>query len=194
MNIAAIVLAAGASRRMGQPKQIMELNGEALVHRTARIALQAGCKPTLVVLGCEAEAVGAVLSGLPCSKVINTAWEEGMASSIHAGVLAVPQNAAAALLLACDQPAVNAEFIRLMIKEFRLEPNRIVASAYSGTLGIPALFPRRCFEALKALTGDRGARALLEEAEVLSLPLPDGELDVDTLLEHESMRRRLESS
>ncbi len=194
MSIAAIVLAAGASRRMGQSKQVLELGGEALVHRAARVALQAGCDPTLVVLGCQAEAVGAALSGLPCTKVVNGDWEEGMASSIRAGLSAVPHHAVAVLLLACDQPAVDADFLRLMIQDFHLEPERVLAAAYAGAVGIPALFPRRCFEALKGLTGDRGARSLLEDADVLSLPLLGGERDIDTTLDFEETRRRMELS
>lgn len=194
MSIAAIVLAAGASRRMGQSKQLMELDGEAMVHRAARIALQAGCDPTLVVLGCQAEAVGVALSGLPCTTVVNDNWEEGMASSIRAGLHAVPHHAVAALLLACDQPAVDTDFLRLMIKDFHLEPERILAASYAGVVGIPALFPRRCFESLKALTGDRGARPLLEESDVLSLPLLGGEVDIDTILDYEETRRRIDHS
>lgn len=194
VRVAAIILAAGASRRMGQPKQLMELDGEPLIHRAARIALQAGYAPTLVVLGHQAEAVGAALSGLPCTAVINVAWDEGIASSIRAGINAVPQSAGAALFLACDQPAVDADFLRNLNNAHRLESGRIVAAAYAGTVGIPALFPRRCFEALKGLAGDRGARALLENADVLSVPLLGGEMDIDTLLDFEEMRRRMDHS
>ncbi|MBL0313088.1 MAG: nucleotidyltransferase family protein [Holophagaceae bacterium] len=194
MSIAAVILAAGASRRMGRPKQLLELDGESLVHRAARIALQAGCDPAIVVLGHHAEAVGAALSGLPCAKTINMDWAEGMASSIRTGIAAVPQHATAALLLACDQPAVDADFLRTLIKEYRLEPERIAAASYAGAVGIPALFPRRCFEALKGLAGDRGARALLEDADVLSLPLLGGEMDIDTIIDYEAMQRRMEQS
>lgn len=194
MSVAAILLAAGASRRMGQLKQLMALDGETLVHRVARAALQAGCDPMLVVLGHEAEAVGAALFGLPCTQVANSAWKEGMASSIRAGIRAVPQTAVAALVLACDQPAVDADFLRSLMKAQSLEPGRIAAAAYGGAMGIPALFPRRCFEDLERLTGDRGARALLEEDDVLTLPLLGGQMDIDTLLDYEEMRRRMEPS
>lgn len=193
MSVAGVLLAAGASRRMGQPKQLLELDGEALVRRAARIALEAGCDPTIVVLGYEGDRVQAALSGLPCTKVGNPEWEQGMASSIRAGIEVLPQNATAALLLACDQPAVDAAFLRSLISAHRLEPGRIAAAAYAGGAGIPALFPRRCFEVLKNLSGDRGARALIEDGDVLSLPLLGGEMDVDTLLDYEEMRRRMES-
>jgi len=194
VSVSAIILAAGASRRMGQPKQLMEVEGEAFVRRAARVALEAICDPVIVVLGYRAEEVGASLTGLPVATVINTAWDEGMASSIRAGINAVPQGATAALLLACDQPAVDTAFLAAMMHAHHGEQDRIIAAAYEGAVGIPALFPRRCFESLEGLTGDRGARALLEAAEVLSLPLPGGGMDVDTTVDYEEMRRRLEPS
>jgi len=196
VSIAAVILAAGASRRMGsgRPKQLMELEGEPLVRRAARTALQAGYNPTIVVLGYQAEEVEGALAGLPASPVVNTTWNEGMASSIRAGIEAVPLDAAAALLLACDQPAVDGFFLIAMLHAHRREPDRIIAAAYAGTVGIPALFPRRCFEAMQDLAGDRGARALLAEPDVLTLPLPGGELDIDTISDYEEMRRKLEQS
>lgn len=194
MSVAGIILAAGASRRMGRSKQLLELEEETLVHRAARVALDAGCDQVIVVLGCQAEEVGEALSGLPVATVINTLWDEGMASSVRAGTNAVPPDATAALLLTCDQPAVGPAFLAAMMRAHSVEPDRIVAASYAGAVGIPALFPCRCFESLKGLTGDRGARALLEEADVLSLPLPGGEMDIDTLLDYEEMRRRLERS
>ena len=176
---------------MGQPKQLMEFKGEPLLRRTAKIALEAGLDPVVVILGHQAEAVGASLSGLSITTVIHSSWSEGMASSIRVGINAVPQDATAALVLACDQPTVNETFLMAMLAAHRVELGRIVAAAYAGAIGIPALFPRRCFEALRALTGDRGARALLEGADVLSLPLPGGEMDLDTLEDLEEMRRRI---
>lgn len=196
VSIAAVILAAGASRRMGsgRPKQLMELEGEPLVRRAARIALQAGYDPTIMVLGYQAEDVEGALAGLPVSPVVNKAWNEGMASSIRAGIRVVPQDACAALVMACDQPAVDGFFLIAMLHAHRREPDRIIAAAYAGTVGIPAMFPRRCFEAMKGLTGDRGARALLAETAVLALPLPGGEMDLDTLHDFEEARRRMDQA
>lgn len=191
MKVAGILLAAGASHRMGQPKQLMELDGEALVHSAARVALEAGLDPVIVVLGCQVDEVGAACAGLAVRLVVNEGWREGMASSLRVGINTVPQDATAALILACDQPAMNEPFLMAMLDAHRTEPGRIVAAAYAGSTGIPALFPRSHFESLKALSGDRGARALLREADVRSLPLPGGEMDIDTLLDFEQMRSRM---
>ncbi len=183
MSVAGLLLAAGASRRMGQAKQLLELEGESLVHRAARVALEAGLAPVIVVVGCHEAEVGAACAGLPVQQVMNEGWAEGMASSIRVGVkhlVSRAPRAEAVLLLACDQPAVDADFLLSLLRTYLAEPERIIAAAYGGGLGIPALFPYRCFEALIALTGDRGARALLESGEPLAIPLPRGEQDLDT--------------
>jgi CTP:molybdopterin cytidylyltransferase MocA len=106
MQTPAVILAAGASRRLGQPKQLIAIDGELLLHRMARIALQV-CAPVLVVLGHEAEQMKAALGELPVQCIKNLDWEEGMASSLRAAVSALPPEAIAAIFLVCDQPAVD---------------------------------------------------------------------------------------
>lgn len=176
---------------MGQPKQLVKLAGEALVRRAARVALEAGLEPVIVVLGCRADAVIAACPGLEVQMVLNDRWSDGMASSIRAGVTAVPQEASAVVLLACDQPAVDAAFLTAMLQAHHTEPGRLITASYAGAVGIPALFPRRCFESLQELTGDRGARSLLVEADMVKLPLPGGEMDIDTPQDLDELRRRL---
>ena len=171
-----VVLAAGGSRRLGRPKQLVLLEGEPLVRRAARIAFEAGLGAVRVVLGCEAERVGAALEGLVVDTRVNPRWAEGMASSIRCGLggLTGP-----VLLLTCDQPAVSAAHLRALAA--RAEAAPIVASAYAGARGVPALFAARLLGALRALEGDRGARAVIAGAEqVAEIPLPGGERDIDT--------------
>ena len=165
---------------MGQPKQLIEIEGEPLVRRAVRMALEAGCGSVFVVLGSDAEAVESALAGLTVVTVLNAGWEAGMASSIGAGISALPENTKAVLLLTCDQPAVDRGFLVGLLAAHSADPERTIGSAYANTVGIPALFPRSSFEALKGLPGDRGARQMLENENVLSLPLPNGELDLDT--------------
>jgi len=176
--IPAIVLAAGASRRLGRPKQLVALEGETLLRRAARAAL-AGCAPVLVVLGSGADAMAANLAGLPVTLVGNAAWETGMASSIRAGILALPAGAEAVLFLVCDQIAVDGALVRRLLEARRDHPDAVIACGYAGTRGTPSIFPARCFPQLLELHGDRGARGLLQGDAVVVLSFPGGEADVD---------------
>ena len=178
MSIPAVILAAGASRRLGRPKQLVELGGESLLRRTVRAAL-AGCAQVLVVVGSRAEEMAANLAGLPVTRAANDAWEEGMASSIRAGIRALPAGAEAALFLVCDQIAVDGALVLRLLEARRARPDAVVACGYSGTRGIPSVFPAWCFPELLDLRGDRGARGLLSGAAVEVVPFPEGDTDVD---------------
>lgn len=188
MKLAAVLLAAGGSTRLGRPKQLLEFQGETLVRRAAHCALEAGFAPLHVVLGARAEEVSGALEGLDLNILRNEAWEEGLASSIRTGVAALPVDAAGALLLVCDQPALHAGLLRSLGELFRADPSRPSACAYGGSAGIPAILPRDHFPALLALKGDRGAKALLGDAQLL--PFPGGEADVDTPADAEKLLRR----
>lgn len=173
-----MVLAAGTSRRLGEPKQSVRLGCETLLERSVRVAMEAGLEPLYVVVsaGQETELWADKLAG--CTIVGNEGAPEGMASSIRVGVgAALKAGADGVLVMACDQPAVTAEHLR----ELMLGGGEPVASRYAGRRGVPAYFPVRVFGELMALRGDGGARELLQEAK--SVELPGGELDVDTVEE-----------
>jgi molybdenum cofactor cytidylyltransferase len=184
-NVAAIVLAAGASRRLGQPKQLLIHAGETLLARTIRLAGEAGAAPVIAVLGANLELIRASVSLGSAILSINDEWHGGISTSIHAGLNALDEtvpDAAAVLILACDQPLLTADHLQALIEVFaaQAEPS-IAASAYAGVLGIPAVFPRMVFPQLRALRGDKGARALLIDppCALLSIPLNGGEVDID---------------
>jgi CTP:molybdopterin cytidylyltransferase MocA len=184
-TLGAIVLAAGASRRLGQPKQLLMHGGETLLERAIRLAAEAGAAPVVVVLGAYQDQIRGALRLNNASLTINDQWEQGIASSIHAGLGAqasVGPATAGTLILSCDQPRLTAIHLRNMLENFaaQMEPS-IVASAYAGVLGIPAVFPRMVFPGLLALTGDQGARALLLQppCPLLSVPFLGGEMDID---------------
>ncbi len=182
MTVAAIVLAAGASRRLGQPKQLLLLDGETLLARTVRLACESGATPVFAVLGAHAETIRASLQAAPAGILINSEWEQGIASSIHAGLHALDATAAGTLILSCDQPHLTAQHLRTLMDTFCAQSApTIVASAYAGVLGVPAVFPRTAFPQLFALRGDKGARALLVNppCPLIAVPLPGGELDID---------------
>lgn len=185
MPIAAIVLAAGASQRLGRPKQLIELDGETLLNRTIRLAREAGADPVLVVLGAHFAEICATLPLQDVVLALNDEWESGMASSIRAGLRALaacdPQ-AAGVLLLTCDQPRLTADHLRALLTASAQHSGSIAASRYKGTRGTPAIFPQSLFAALSSLAGDRGARTILMHppCEVAEFELPGGDLDIDT--------------
>lgn len=176
--IAAIVLAAGASRRLGQPKQLVTVAGEALLRRAVRMALEAGCNPVIPVLPKEHARFLAVLEGLEVSPCINLQADEGMGASIRAGAGALPADAEGALLMTVDQVAVDTNLLRRLVAAWRLDPLRVAGCAYEGRIGIPALFPRSLFPELLACKGENGAKGLLGEP--LHVAFPRGGDDLDT--------------
>ena len=169
---AAIVLAAGASTRLGKPKQLVRLGGETLLERAVRVAGEAGCSPVVVVLGASAAAILSSCELGEARVIVNADWEEGMAASIACGVAAVEGEVDGAVVMACDQPAVTEAHLRAL-----MAAGDMTASAYAGRRGVPAYFPAACFEDLMELRGDVGAREMLKTAAVVELP--SGELDVD---------------
>ena len=180
--VAAIVLAAGASRRLGQPKQLLMLEGETLLARSVRLACEGGAAPVLVVVGANAELIGAVVPVGRAYVVMNEEWDQGIASSIHAGLKALDAGTRGVLILACDKPRLSADHLRGLIETFAAQSQpTIVASNYAGVVGIPAVFPREAFPHLLALSGDKGARALLMQppCPLIALPFDGGEVDID---------------
>ena len=184
-SIPAIILAAGASRRLGQPKQLLRYNGETLLERAIRIAAESGAAPVIAVLGAHHLQIGSAVSFSRAAAIINPHWEQGIASSIHAGLEAIEQIAPAssgALILPCDQLRLSADHLRGLFAAFaaQTEPS-IAVSTYADVLGIPAVFPRAAFPHLLALQGDNGARVLLlnPPCPVISIPFAGGEIDID---------------
>jgi molybdenum cofactor cytidylyltransferase len=177
VSIPAVVLAAGASTRLGEPKQLVMLGGETLLARAVRIAREAGCLPVVVVVGAEyVQVLGNSVLG-DVVTVINDNWEEGMGSSIRLGVGALAfaaKDAEGVLLMTCDQPAVTAKHLFQLTLRAELK-----ASRYAGKNGVPAFFPKEYFGKLMELKGEAGARGLLAEARYEELE--NGELDMDTV-------------
>lgn len=182
---AAIVLAAGASTRLGQPKQLLKLNGETLLHRTVRLAQEAGCDPVFVVLGFESGRMQQELSGLAARPILNPDWPSGMGSSLRAGIEAVMQEnpkPPKTLVLLCDQPSLSAEIFAGLIEAGARSEFLITASSYAGRLGVPAIFDQQLYPDLQKATGDQGARSIIQRyADQTSIvEFPGGAIDIDT--------------
>jgi molybdenum cofactor cytidylyltransferase len=195
-SIAGVVLAAGGSSRLGQPKQLLTFRGDTLVRRAVRAAAEAGCEPILVIVGENWDPIKqdlairdsriASFSGqeaLACPILVeNGDWQRGIGTSIRRGLEQLPKDVEAAVLLTCDQPFLDASIVRQLIAAQEETGKPIVASSYANTVGVPALFDRSCFKALLALPDATGAKALIlsRRGQVASIPFPSGEIDIDT--------------
>jgi CTP:molybdopterin cytidylyltransferase MocA len=176
-----VLLAAGGSKRLGEAKQLLELGGETLVHRAARLALATAPHDAVLVLGAHADAVLAGVATLSLRPVQCADWARGMGVSLRTGLAALSADCAGALVLLCDQPDLDAVHLRALVAAWRRDPSRAAASAYAGVLGVPALLPRGWFGELAALDGDRGARDLLLQraAEVQAVACAPLSRDID---------------
>jgi molybdenum cofactor cytidylyltransferase len=184
-GIGAVVLAAGPSTRMGKPKQLLQFCGQTLVRRAASVAVEAGCRPVVVVTGANAVATREVLRELDVQEAENQQWPSGISSSLRVGVEAVvrasPQTAAI-IMMVCDQPFVTQELIARIVAAHGETGRSIIASSYGRSYGVPALFGKKYFAQLKALKGAIGAKQLIQKhiADVQLVDFPQGEVDIDT--------------
>lgn len=178
---AAIVLAAGSSSRLGYPKQLYVVEGEPLVRRATRAALATNPAAVLVVLGAHADAVYAAVADLPVQRLDCADWSAGMGATLRAGVLAAPQDCGGALVVLCDQHGLDAAHLQSLVRTWQATPERAVASAYAEVVGVPAVLPRGWFDAVRELTGDRGARDLLRSraSSVTTVSAPQLAFDLD---------------
>ena len=185
MKVGAVVLAAGRSQRFGRPKQLLLYDGQTLVRRAARAALAVRGR-VVVVAGREQEMIALELLGLPVTVVPNESWERGIGSSVRCGLDALPE-CDAAVIVTCDQPRVDGSVIQQLIAEHAKSGKPIVASAYAGTLGVPALFARWMFDELRSLPDDKGAKSIIlrHRDEVATVDFPAGALDIDTPEDYE---------
>jgi len=180
-----VILAAGASRRLGQAKQLIDHDGQTLLAKTAEAALSTGMQPVIVVLGAHAEAVRHCVDWEDLTIVVNPDWKEGMASSLRTGLhhlLRTEPQTEAAILMVCDQPYVSPDILTQLLQRQAATGLPAAACTYVGRMGTPALFHRSLFPELLQLEGDTGARKWLAQhpESVATLPFGKGDLDIDT--------------
>jgi molybdenum cofactor cytidylyltransferase len=192
--IAAIVLAAGLSRRMGQAKLLMPVGGRAIIRYVVESVLAGGVDSVWVVTGPDVEPIEAALAGFEVQIVVNPAPEEGQAGSVRTGIAALPPSVDAVLIALGDQPSLAPSIIPALLAARRASPKLIVAPRYRDGQGNPVLFKREIFPELLRLTGDQGARPIIQKDPTrvewveLDLPMPP---DVDTPGDFERIRANL---
>jgi molybdenum cofactor cytidylyltransferase len=191
-NVGAIILAAGGSKRFGQPKQLLVFQGESLVRRAVRAATDACDAGVAVVVGNTGALIKAELRESKAGVVMNPDWRLGLGTSIRCGLrhlLAAAPEMDAVAIMACDQPFVDADTIAALVATQATTGKAIVASSYADTLGIPALFDRSCFGALLALPDESGAKALIESRtdNLTWIEFEKGAIDIDTPADFERL-------
>ena len=185
-GLAGIVLAAGRSTRMAPRNKLLEtVRGEPLVRHAVRAQIEAGLSPVIVVTGHQPQEVDAALQGLDVTAIHNPAFGEGLATSLRAGIAAVPAVVPAAVVSLGDMPNVGPEVIARLADSFRERPEALaVVPTLGGRRGNPVLLARAVFGSVATLTGDQGARRLLEAAgdAVVEVAIDDPAiaLDIDT--------------
>ena len=182
-SIYAIVLAAGSATRFGSSKQLAEWNGETLVRRASAVAAKSCGTRTILVTGHDWNAVCSACKPLSGCFVINETHAAGIGTSLALAVRSIRHVASAVIVLLADQPMVSAEHVSNLIEQWSGDEREIVASAYANTCGVPALFASGSFEKLSTLSGDQGARHLLDdpEFEVRYVDFEDAATDIDTV-------------
>ncbi|MDJ1500081.1 nucleotidyltransferase family protein [Xanthocytophaga agilis] len=188
--IGILLLAAGASTRLGQPKQLLQFQGQSLIERSIQTILALDVTERVVVLGAHANEISSEIASLPIETIINHNWDEGMASSIRMGVnymLQKKPNLEAIVLMLCDQPFVTPDLLNQLIQIYEQTAAPIVASSYQDVLGVPALFAHGTFYKLLALKGDKGARSIIPDYQELLqfVSFPKGGIDIDTIEDYE---------
>ncbi len=189
--IGVILLAAGASTRLGEPKQLLRFQGETLLRRSAKFALAASNR-VIVTLGSQVETLRKEIEDLPVEIVENKDWATGMSGSIKVGLKEFLDDAnwvKAVVVMVCDQPFVNEKLLEKIITKFQETDSPIVACEYQNALGVPALFHRKLFPELLALDAQTGAKQLIKKyrEQTAAISFPEGAFDVDTPADYENL-------
>ncbi|MHC5744313.1 MAG: nucleotidyltransferase family protein [Nostoc sp.] len=191
-TIAIMILAAGASTRMGTPKQLLLYQGRSFLKYITEIAIASVCQPVVVILGANAEQIHPQIKQLPVKVVNNLDWACGMSTSIKNGIELLnnlPQKIEAVVITLCDQPFVSPQIINQLVDTYYSTKKPIIACEYGNTLGVPALFSQTFFSELATLKETSGAKKVINNNlnEVFSIPFPLGDIDIDTPKDYEQL-------
>ena len=184
-KIGTILLAAGSSSRMGKSKQWLLVEREPLLLRSAKAALAAGAGKVFVVLGANEKSHRDIIKELPVELVHNENWQKGMGNSLKAGlnhVLKMAPETEAVIIMVCDQPRITGDHLKNLIQKYTETRSKIVASTYSGAVGVPALFDKSLFPELFDVEDGMGAKKVLinHQVSIVTIDFKGGEIDLDT--------------
>jgi len=185
METGIIILAAGSSSRLGRPKQLLDYKGKTLLQTVVNEALETDCRSVIVVLGANAKEIASQHQNDRVNFVINESWENGMASSIVAGLSTMIKNNSeieSIIIAVADQAFIKMSNFNNLTEKQKETGKNIIASTYAETIGTPVLFKKDYFEALLSLTGAEGAKKILKQypKDVETVVFEQGEIDIDT--------------
>lgn len=193
IEIGIVILAAGASVRLGQPKQLLQFEGKTLLRRAVDAAIETNFK-TVVVLGANFEVIKSEIEDLEVEICLNENWLDGMSSSLKTGLqklLEIAPNLSAVIVSLCDQPFVNSKVFTDLAENFRKTNALIVACEYGQTVGVPALFSSYIFDELLDLSSENGAKQIIKKylSQTKKISVPQAEIDIDTHEDYEKILR-----
>ncbi len=191
-QVSLVLLAAGESRRMGTPKQLLSYKGTSLIRHAANIVVKSNCDRIIVVLGANSDRISTEISDLPICVTYNTQWQQGMSTSIATGIKALLQmkvNFEAIIVALADQPFITAQVYNRLIERYCQNQLKAVASNYSDTLGVPALFDLTLIPELLKMKQKGGAKQLLNQYSdrTFNLDLPEAAVDIDTPADYQKL-------
>lgn len=191
-KIGIIILAAGESKRLGQPKQILLFKDETLIRRAVKSATSSKAENVIAVLGANFEAIKAEIENLDCHIVFNESWKSGMSSSIKTGLeklLEIAPDTSAVIISLCDQPLIESRHFNELVESFFQTHKSIVSAFYKNKFGVPALFSKELFSEILKFEGDRGARNLLNKVSenIKKIEMPEAVFDIDTPIDFDKL-------
>ena len=189
-----VILAGGASTRLGRPKQLLQYRGKTLLNHAVNEAINAKADAVVVILGKNADLFEGEIDKEEVRVVINKNWKEGMASSVRLGLDTLLKSKPyidAVILMVCDQPHISSSVLNELITKQQKTTKQIVTCNYGESIGPPALFHKKYFRDLAKLNGDVGARNIIEQNmhDVAMILFPEGNIDIDTEDDYEALKK-----
>jgi len=181
-RLSVVILAAGASRRLGQPKQLVQYKDKSLIQRAIQSAESLSPHEIIVITGADAEAVQAEVKKTSAQSVNNPDWDKGMGTSIAKGAQSIDRKSQGLMIVLCDQWRILPEDLQLLVETWHNDPSQIICSATGKRCGPPVIFPIRFLKELCALTGGHGAHSVLDihQDSVSRVTIQNAAFDLDT--------------